>query len=572
MRTSLAKVYRTCMVLGIVWMACSVAAQTPEEIIQNANWFDREVAPGVHWRSFRFDSLYNSRQAIFYAEIDLNQTGLQVSFPYRTGSGRARVSTFASETTNAAAVINGNFFDVTGVNASVQYLRINGTLITDTFPEVQDEGGILVDATGRGVSLVHRNDVGGWATTTQPNVMATNIVLVRNGVDYVYPDIPFYQSDRHPRTALGLTSTNRLLMVAVDGRSTVAAGMSMRELQRTLRALGAYNAINMDGGGSTALWIRGEPANGIVNTPSDGSERSVANAIAISVAGGATHPTWDSRFIASSYSNTMLSGATQTVWMEFKNYGTSPWDANTFLGTTEARDRVSAFFTSGDWVSNQRPSGLDTPSIAPGATGRFTFTLTAPAVSGTTNYVESFGVVQEGVSWLGPEQNRMYITVIPDTGGQTIIVESRAGGMNTAWYSDSGFADSTTHCTAPGLTGNIDTRYGSTYRSLAGAKWAKFKPYFAQGGSYAVSVAWGAGGNRRSPITHRVVHAGGSEVFQIDQTSTANEWVSLGIFEFNTGDEGYVEITNENIDVSGSMFTGAAKFEPLSRLGDWMHR
>lgn len=569
---SISRRYRMGVILGIMGMACASIAQTPEEVIQNAHWFDREVAPGVRWRCFHFDSLYNSRQAIFYAEVNLNQTGLQVTFPYRTGSGRAKVSAFASETANAVAVINGNFFDVTGVNASVQYLKVNGTLITDTFPEVQDEGGILVDATGRGVSLVHRNDIGGWASATQPNVMATNIVLVRNGADYVYPDIPFYQSDRHPRTALGLTGDNRLLMVAVDGRSTIAAGMSMRELQRTLRALGALNAINMDGGGSTALWIRDEPRNGIVNTPSDGSERSVADAIAVSIAGLPTPLTWDARFIASSYIKTMISGSTQTAWIEFKNYGTSAWDANTLLGTTEARDRASVFFTAGDWISNQRLSGLDTSGIAPGATGRFSFALTAPSVSATTNYVESFGMVREGSGWLGPEQNRMYITVIPDTGGQTIIVESRAGGMNTAWYSDSGFADSTANCTAPGLTGAIGMRYGSTYRSVAGAKSAKFKPYFAQGGSYAVSVAWGAGGNRKNPITHRVVHVGGSEVFQIDQTSTANEWVSLGIFEFNAGDSGYVEITNENIDVSGNMYAGAAKFEPLSRMDDWMNR
>lgn len=81
---------------------------------------------------------------------------------------------------------------------------------------------------------------------------------------------------RHPRTAMGLTRDRRtFLLVTVDGRSSASAGMYGTELARLMELLGAWQAFNLDGGGSTAMWVRGR---GVVNTPSDASgERAVAN-------------------------------------------------------------------------------------------------------------------------------------------------------------------------------------------------------------------------------------------------------------------------------------------------------
>lgn len=80
---------------------------------------------------------------------------------------------------------------------------------------------------------------------------------------------------RHPRTAMGLTRDRRtFLLVAVDGRSSRSAGMYGTELARLMELLGAYQAFNLDGGGSTTFWQRGV---GVRNRPSDGTERAVAN-------------------------------------------------------------------------------------------------------------------------------------------------------------------------------------------------------------------------------------------------------------------------------------------------------
>ena len=83
----------------------------------------------------------------------------------------------------------------------------------------------------------------------------------------------------HPRTAVGIDADGRrLLILVVDGRSTSSRGYTMVELADMMTALGAENALNLDGGGSSAMYSRaGTGAMAIVNEPSDGSERTVPN-------------------------------------------------------------------------------------------------------------------------------------------------------------------------------------------------------------------------------------------------------------------------------------------------------
>lgn len=87
----------------------------------------------------------------------------------------------------------------------------------------------------------------------------------------------------HPRTAVGIDADGRkLLILVVDGRSAYSRGYTMVELADVMTALGAENAINFDGGGSSAMYTRNATgAMGIVNEPSDGNERLVANAFGV---------------------------------------------------------------------------------------------------------------------------------------------------------------------------------------------------------------------------------------------------------------------------------------------------
>ena len=83
---------------------------------------------------------------------------------------------------------------------------------------------------------------------------------------------------RNPRTAIGVTASGELLLVVVDGRSDRSVGATMPELAALMLELGAVDAMNLDGGGSSTMVVGGR----IVNEPSwhDG-ERRVTNSLLI---------------------------------------------------------------------------------------------------------------------------------------------------------------------------------------------------------------------------------------------------------------------------------------------------
>jgi large repetitive protein len=81
---------------------------------------------------------------------------------------------------------------------------------------------------------------------------------------------------RHPRSAIGWNK-DYFFMVEVDGRQTSSIGMTFAELADYLVKLGCQEAINLDGGGSTTLWVEGN----VMNSPSQGQERPCANAVVL---------------------------------------------------------------------------------------------------------------------------------------------------------------------------------------------------------------------------------------------------------------------------------------------------
>ncbi len=88
-----------------------------------------------------------------------------------------------------------------------------------------------------------------------------------------------YFCNRNPRTGIGVTADGSILLVTVDGRSSASVGMTLAGFARYMLRLGAVQAINLDGGGSSTMWVAGQ---GVVSHPSDGGgERHVPNAVLV---------------------------------------------------------------------------------------------------------------------------------------------------------------------------------------------------------------------------------------------------------------------------------------------------
>jgi exopolysaccharide biosynthesis protein len=121
-----------------------------------------------------------------------------------------------------------------------------------------------------------------WAINIEePHVMGSGPLLMMDGKN-AYLDESSFNTKRHPRSALA-TNGKKVFLITVDGRAPgVADGMTLPELTKIMHYAGAVNALNLDGGGSTTLYVKGI---GIVNHPSDNKqfdkegERYVVNSL-----------------------------------------------------------------------------------------------------------------------------------------------------------------------------------------------------------------------------------------------------------------------------------------------------
>ncbi len=141
----------------------------------------------------------------------------------------------------------------------------DGRILIDNV-SVDTAGNLIPDWLGEGVVYA----VGGG-----PRLVRDGEVNVTSGEEQFKADVA---TGRAPRTAVGVTDDGKLLLVAVTGRQAYhSIGVTLEELANITLELGAKDAMNLDGGGSSTMVVRDY----VMNTPSDGRERKVADAILV---------------------------------------------------------------------------------------------------------------------------------------------------------------------------------------------------------------------------------------------------------------------------------------------------
>ncbi|HEY6462947.1 MAG TPA: NBR1-Ig-like domain-containing protein, partial [Polyangiaceae bacterium] len=156
---------------------------------------------------------------------------------------------------------------------------------------------------------------------------------------------------------------------------------------------------------------------------------------------------WGAGFVSQSFplastTLTMFAGQTLSQTLVLENTGAKPWDTSTRVGTTQPRDRASAF-AAPSWVADNRLAEAS-GSVAPGDSFTFTFDFHAPAKAG--NYLEYFGVVQEGVAWFsdsgqgGPPDDDLEANITVVTGVRGNLDAAACTGI-TGWTQDQATPD-----------------------------------------------------------------------------------------------------------------------------------
>lgn len=246
-------------------------------------WTVSPIRDGILWFSFNgFVEYQNANQIINALVVDLNKDFNVSIINVNTTDSLSNVAI----RNNAIAGINGTYESDASFVKSKDSIYSYVTLPKNHLRYWKHEGAFFTDSE-KSNHLITFGLNECYLKSGFPNIISGAPMLIDNynpvGVNFIgdaknlildsldYEDYRRHQGVRHPRTAVALTDDNKLILITVDGRRNgVSEGMSAKELTEILQDnFNPKSALNIDGGGSTTMWIKDQPFNGVVNYPTD---------------------------------------------------------------------------------------------------------------------------------------------------------------------------------------------------------------------------------------------------------------------------------------------------------------
>lgn len=240
-----------------------------------ADWQITELKKGAE-AAYAGISMFESNQSISVIKYPARR--FRTRFILSTGENAAATSVTAAGN-GAQMAVNGGYFNMKELVPCV-YFRIGKEIhsVTDTSEAFRVNGVVgLKDRRGRRIKIEschpsqYEDITGKWHSVmaTGPMLMADGEILVP---EFTLPDgngkgTDAFNDRRHPRTAIGYDDEGNIFLIVIDGRHPGKGdGASIYETALVCSFLGITDAINLDGGGSSAIWSR---PTGVLSHPSD---------------------------------------------------------------------------------------------------------------------------------------------------------------------------------------------------------------------------------------------------------------------------------------------------------------
>ena len=272
------------LLLTLLSGASLVYAQSDSLAIVNAAWQVTTSADGLVHKQAQIINLYGSVQSINLIEI-APEAKRKIGIASDRSMKRTSIQAAAH---GAIAAVNGSFYDMKEGN-SVCFYKIDREVIDSTLDSEFERRvtGAIREKNGRLEIIEWSKPIEQAYKGKRGTVLASGPMMLEDGKqsDWSMCNESFITT-RHPRSAIYTKRDGTIVMLTVDGRSAGNAdGMSIPELAYLIKVLGGEDALNLDGGGSTTLWLKGAPEDGVLNYPCDNKafdhagERSVANIV-----------------------------------------------------------------------------------------------------------------------------------------------------------------------------------------------------------------------------------------------------------------------------------------------------
>lgn len=245
--------------------ALSYDQQKCDSVVVFENAKVEKIREGIVWTSTTTTWLGEPRSlnVLSIKPSETNKIGIHCQSP---GTSTSRQATAMG----AVAAINAAYY---GGTAHDGFIRVDGVVKVAGGRSCEAffaDGAFVIDDNVPAIHSVNGN--AGAEALPSENLVGSGPLLMLNGTVLNVDNTSDHNTISHPRTAIGVTRDGRVLFATVDGRFPgLAVGMPSVLLARYMKLLGAYSALNLDGGGSTTMWIKGK---GVVNHTSLGGTSS----------------------------------------------------------------------------------------------------------------------------------------------------------------------------------------------------------------------------------------------------------------------------------------------------------
>ncbi|MBO4350465.1 MAG: phosphodiester glycosidase family protein [Proteobacteria bacterium] len=243
------------LLIALVLCVLSSSVCFAEQVYWGVEYWQEDVTGSRH------DKEDGKPNKLFILKVDLQAKGIRAFVTPDLNGSLKTTSKFVSDY-GVQIGINTAFFDMGKTNKSIGYFASNGTPYTSN---IQNDGYPTI-----GFSQTNQFLHGIENRAQMYNACSGIFDLVVNGEAIIYENY-----DVAPRTVAGIDKSGRYFyMIVNDGRSGISAGMTLSQIGKHMARLGVYYGINLDGGGSSTMVIA---SRGVMNKPSDGSQRYVAS-------------------------------------------------------------------------------------------------------------------------------------------------------------------------------------------------------------------------------------------------------------------------------------------------------
>lgn len=260
-------------ILSLLFLCTEFSAQTSEDsiCISKIDWTVTDISKGIRLKQAQVQNMYKGVQHISIIEVDTKNSCYKVGTHTPNGNNLVETSVQA-QSIGVLAAINGTYFDMKN-GGDVNFHKKDNIILNST-----DTSEFRVRAKGAICVVNNEFSIIGWDKefesdninySAYDNVLVSGPLLVYKNQIVTLEDDPFVNK-KHPRSSVSITENGNLMLVIFDGRHPDNAdGVNLYELAHFLKQIGAYKALNLDGGGSSTLYAKGFGENGVANMPSD---------------------------------------------------------------------------------------------------------------------------------------------------------------------------------------------------------------------------------------------------------------------------------------------------------------